>query len=297
MSENASGEADSSSDAENKEFSCSACGNTYDSQRGLSIHESKVHGGPVDGSGVDCPGCDRSFSSRPGLITHLSGSGSCGSGHECGDCGRTFPTKRGWRHHRKEVHDVDTRPTVACETCGGERQVDPNHAEQSDKHFCSRECFGEWKTEHQSGEQSPQFKGRVTLECVMCGDEYEVIPSRSDSIVCSDECRGAYVSEHYSGENGSRWKGGSINYYGENWNQQRKKALTRDEYTCQYCGKDLSDGEKDPDVHHIKRLKWFVDNYDAPEWWERGNRLENLITACRTCHNRWEGIPITPERL
>lgn len=97
------------------------------------------------------------------------------------------------------------------------------------------------------------------------------------------------------GEENSNWLGGHAEYYGPNWDEQRRRAMNRDDYTCQYCGKDMSGDGRDPDVHHLRRLKWYQDRYDAPEWWKKGNRLENLVCACRPCHNRWEGIPIKPQ--
>jgi len=295
MSESASGEATGSSTAADKEFSCDACGSTHNSQRALSIHETKKHGGPVDGDGVDCPGCERRYSSQRGLIEHLT-SGCNDAGHECPDCGRTHPTERGLAHHRKETHGIDTRPVVECAACGDGKQLDPNHANQSEHHFCDYECFSDWYTGRLTGEDNPTYQGGdIELVCEICGDDYEVNPAREDSVVCGPECRYEYVSKHYSGENSGRWKGGSVRHYGDNWHQQRRKALERDGWRCQYCGEDMSDAEREPDVHHIKRLKWFEDNYDAPEWWERGNRLENLVTACRPCHNQWEGIPVKPE--
>lgn len=293
------GSADSGNDGESKEFSCAKCGSSHNTQKGLSIHESKVHGGPVDESGHDCPGCERSYRSRPGVIKHLSGVNSCGGGCECEDCGRTFPDERGLSRHLSEVHGKETYPKVECATCGESFRVEPNREKQSERHFCSRDCCGQWLHKNNSGEDNPQYRERVTLVCEMCGVEYEVKPARaSKSVVCSAECRGDYVSEYYSGENGSRWKGGHIDWYGENWYTQRRKARERDNYTCQYCGKDMSGDEtRDPDVHHLRRLKWFKDNYDEPEWWQRGNRLENLITACRSCHHQWEGVPVKPQLL
>ena len=295
--ENACGEASSSTDADGKEFSCSECGSVHETKRGLSIHESKSHGGPTDGSGIDCPGCERGFSCQGGLISHLSGVNTCGAGYECEECGQTHPTKRGLRHHKKETHGIDTRPEIACAVCGKTRQVDPNYLDKAERHFCGNECWAEWRGENWSGENNPNYKPRIAKECVACGDVYEVKPSRSDSIVCSPKCRGTWMRRNFSGENAFRWKGGSVRHYGDNWQEQRRRAMDRDNYTCQYCGKDMSGDGRDPDVHHLRRLKWYQDRYDAPEWWEKGNRLKNLVCACRPCHNQWEGVPVKPQLL
>jgi len=163
-SESALGKADSSSTDSGKEFLCAVCGSEHNSQRGLSIHESKKHGGPVDNSGIECPGCDRSFSCQRGVIAHLTGKNSCGGGYECSVCGRTHPTERGLNYHKKETHDIDTRPKIACSICGDERRVDHNYAKKDiEDHLCSNECWSEWAAENRTGPGNPTWKGGKVL--------------------------------------------------------------------------------------------------------------------------------------
>jgi len=73
--------------------------------------------------------------------------------------------------------------------------------------------------------------------------------------------------------------------YGTNWEEVRKRALSRDRWRCQHCGLSNSDhNEKYGDslhVHHIQPLHQF----DEPE---NANFLANLITLCQVCHNKWE---------
>lgn len=101
-----------------------------------------------------------------------------------------------------------------------------------------------------------------------------------------------------SGEDHYRWKGGWDHYYGPDWNQQRQKRRERDDNKCVVCG--LSNGEhkertgKSLHVHHIQRKESFRDEEGEIDF-ERANRMENLITLCETCHNRWEGIPLRPQ--
>lgn len=76
------------------------------------------------------------------------------------------------------------------------------------------------------------------------------------------------------------WKGGYEPYYGPNWHEQRRKALIRDNFTCQRCfGK--RDGRLE--VHHIVPFRLFRSYIEA-------NRLENLLTHCIRCHREveWE---------
>lgn len=93
------------------------------------------------------------------------------------------------------------------------------------------------------------------------------------------------------GEEHIYWQGGHDQYYGPNWNEQRKKALLRDQSRCQRCGKTPTSGDY-IHVHHRKPRREFRQEYDDPEWWKRANRLENLITLCHNCHAKWEHIPL-----
>lgn len=90
--------------------------------------------------------------------------------------------------------------------------------------------------------------------------------------------------ENMSGPDHYAWKDNpeSIDY-GENWFHRRKEARERDNNTCQVCGFE-PDG-RNLDVHHIQPIKTF----DEPE---AANTLDNLITLCRSCHRKYEGIPI-----
>jgi RNA-directed DNA polymerase len=60
---------------------------------------------------------------------------------------------------------------------------------------------------------------------------------------------------------------------------QRWKALERSDWTCRECGRDLK--EVQAEVHH----KTPYSRYDNPE---EANRLENLMSLCRRCHQEIE---------
>ncbi len=125
------------------------------------------------------------------------------------------------------------------------------------------------------------------------------------------------ISENQRGENGywygktgpihPRWVGGAAKYYGPNWRYQKKKALKRDKHVCQRCGcLNGSDG-RELDAHHkipvreyyddICNMYSFLNGYSRfvlksighhvliPEVvWEDANKLENLVSICRSCH-------------
>jgi len=69
------------------------------------------------------------------------------------------------------------------------------------------------------------------------------------------------------------------NDYGPAWSIQRKKALERDNYTCQVCG--LRGPEMLHHVHHKTPFRMFPTAIAA-------NSLENLVTLCPACHRRVE---------
>ena len=80
--------------------------------------------------------------------------------------------------------------------------------------------------------------------------------------------------------------------YGKNWPKQRKTALERDDYTCQYCGQV---GKKvgrrwNVHVHHKRKIAYFANSETQTVDYEAANSLENLITACDSgCHKHYDG--------
>lgn len=84
------------------------------------------------------------------------------------------------------------------------------------------------------------------------------------------------------GENHAQWRGGVSDVdYGFSWNQQRKRAIQRDNHSCRVCG----NSEHIIDVHHITPVRfWEVETEHT-----KMNSLNNLISLCRSCHGKLEG--------
>ncbi|MDD2921755.1 MAG: DEAD/DEAH box helicase [Anaerolineales bacterium] len=69
------------------------------------------------------------------------------------------------------------------------------------------------------------------------------------------------------------------NNYGGEWNRIREKIRARDQYRCQVCG--AAETNRQHDVHHKIPFRNFASIAEA-------NRAENLVTVCRTCHQKVE---------
>lgn len=88
--------------------------------------------------------------------------------------------------------------------------------------------------------------------------------------------------------------------YGANWEEQRQKALDRDDYVCQTPGCDRTQEEHLEEftgglhVHHIRPLSTFGED-ESEVSFERANRLDNLVTVCVEHHHLWERV--SPLRL
>jgi DEAD/DEAH box helicase domain-containing protein len=72
---------------------------------------------------------------------------------------------------------------------------------------------------------------------------------------------------------------GEPNYYGMNWEFQRKLARARDHYRCQLCG--APEIERAHHVHHKIPFRLFTNAQEA-------NDLANLVTLCPSCHHKVE---------
>jgi DEAD/DEAH box helicase domain-containing protein len=77
------------------------------------------------------------------------------------------------------------------------------------------------------------------------------------------------------------------NDYGPNWQQQRNAARARDRFRCTVCGA-AEPAARQHDVHHIQPFRTFGYISGQNDAFLQANRLENLATLCRACHQRVE---------
>lgn len=104
----------------------------------------------------------------------------------------------------------------------------------------------------------------VKLQCERCGGGFERHNSTADNArFCSNACRHDRQSKIPTSER--------VSYDDPEWDENREKALERDNYTCQKCGKGNS--ESTLVVHHI-----------GPVTHGGTHSLANLDTLCQGCH-------------
>ena len=144
------------------------------------------------------------------------------------------------------------------------------------------------------GEQHARWKGGDAHKvCEQCGCEYTTprVYAQTQRF-CSPGCRGSWMSEELSGPNWPNWSGGPTHYYGTNWDSQREKRILKDDEQCKGCGLSRDEHYRmygsDLEVHHIIPRSEFHQPEEA-------NKLDNLITFCKSCHKLWEGIPVVPK--
>ncbi len=273
MSKSPRQEADSSTTASDKEFlECPDCKKSYESRYGVRYHLRNTQC-----VGYECDYCERSLPTEGGMKRHQATSHDKSIAehdnnkkHHCETCGKEYNSRGGLKYHYK---NTACKPPVKCSNCG-----DVFINEHGLKTHISQYCEG---------------VGKAKFTCDYCGEiSYKRTGRIYEHNFCNRECWRSW----HNGENASNWKGGGSGYYGPNWIEQRKKARKRDDYTCQACGATKQELGQNPDVHHIQPLRWFKENYDEPDWYEKGNDLENLICLCckNGCHQKWEGIPLKP---
>lgn len=185
--------------------------------------------------------------------------------------------------------------TVSCRHCGDEKTVPNNVYESQDRFFCNSDCLGNWLSENRSGENSHEWEGGlVQTNCAECGaalDRRRVRYDRLANSFCNPECQGRWLAKNAVGENAPSWNGGKPNYYGTNWQRNRRKTLERDGHECRVCGVSEKTHRENIGeslhVHHLKPIATFDEPEDA-------NYLKNLVSLCRDCHAKWEGVPVVP---
>ena len=249
---------------------CPACGESFDSSRGLGVHHSSVH--------------DKRLPNR-----------------ECARCGSEFYSK----HEKKYCSDScrenavsfegannpnyqGGKESTACEICGDTFEY---WTSAKPGKYC-QQCVEERQWRHKRdirGERNPRWNGgKRTVECDACGASIERRPNqlRAEHVFCSDECQYEWLSETFTGEGHPNWKGGTNANYGRGWRRVRERALKRDGHRCVLCGTTASELGRNPDVHHVVPVRAFVETPRTAEF--DAHYLENVVSLCPACHRTAE---------
>jgi hypothetical protein len=167
-------------------------------------------------------------------------------------CGKEFePTNNrqkycsercGWNYHgKKHRSDLRTKEKKNCLKCG---QI--FYTSDARKKYCSSQC----KISFNNDARLHPNKG-VEGDCEVCGKKYVVFRNPTKR-TCSNRC--AKFKCKYDGN--------------------RLKALARDSFTCQSCGKS-------------KNAQLHVHHKDGTGQTNNPNHeLDNLVTLCVLCHHK-----------
>ncbi len=180
---------------------------------------------------------------------------------------------------------------VHCVICGKELRRKPSFANRVDAPCCSMACAGTWRSQTFRGEKGTAWNGgKIEVQCATCSKPMLRFPSHTQygHVFCGKQCYAAWMSIHVTGENHPTWKGGHIDYYGPNWEAQRRHARERDNHRCCLCGISEKKLRRNLDVHHIIPFRTFGYITGENENYREANELSNLVSLCTSCHKRAE---------
>jgi 5-methylcytosine-specific restriction endonuclease McrA len=257
-----------------------------------------------------CPTCGRRFNSRRGLgVHHATAHGERLPNGACAHCGDRFYSEYAKKYCSERCLSAAApyagernpnyrggKTKTTCRICGTAFEYYPSEKRGL---YCS-ECVKteQWRTPPSiDGPRNPRWSGgRRTTECDVCGDVVERYPSNiGDVVLCGEKCRSQWLSETFSGDGHPNWLGGSNEAYGSGWAAVRSDALERDEHQCVVCGVAREEIGRNPDVHHIVPVRWYIEAEDLSR--EDAHFLDNVASLCSRCHRKAEFGKISPERL
>jgi hypothetical protein len=82
--------------------------------------------------------------------------------------------------------------TVSCKECGRKFKTYISNIKIGKSKFCSRECYGKWRSKNIKGEKNPRW-GKIKKVCEVCHRTFYISPSNVEKgygRFCSRECMG-----------------------------------------------------------------------------------------------------------
>lgn len=224
----------------------------------------------------ECPTCEDSFDTRRGLgVHHVHAHDERLPNRECDNCSTDFYSEYERAYCSEEClaaavsfegsdnpNYSGAKEKTTCDICGTKFEYYPSNKEGL---YC-RECVEEEAWQEPPGISGPEHPrwagGDVTLDCTVCGTtvEQEQRNITGEVVVCSKECQRTWFSETFTGEGHPNWKGGGNEPYGKGWSRIRTEALERDGHECVVCGKTRDRIGRNPDVHHIRPVREFIES-------------------------------------
>jgi len=213
---------------------------------------------------------------------------------KCDECSKEFYSKGKERKYCDDCFSLEGEMNPAysggktktvCKICGSEFL----YYESEKEGFYCGDCVEEenWRDipDVKSGKENPRYSTKI-VECDMCEKDIKVTESKLEEYsnnFCSRDCYGMWRSKNQTGKRNPNFVDGrsKTELYIGNWSKNKKKALERDNYTCQKCGKTKEEIGRNPDVHHKIPIRTFDDI-------SNGHKIKNLICLCPECHTEEE---------
>lgn len=232
--------------------------------------------------------------SRQAMISDFTDSNRYSGGSEvvCPTCARSdFANRKGMRHHHAMVHDESlAKVKTTCEVCGDTYEIHEGDADGT--RCCSRECYGIWQSEYNTGENNPNYRdAKTSVECKWCGKKFEAQnPERRK--FCSRDCRGKWESENRTGQNHPSWEGGKLTEKCDEcqeeyevWpSQAENKRFCSSECMGEWFSKNRT-GENSPTWDggpDILECEWCQEEFEA-----QSSQVERRRFCSRECRSEW----------
>lgn len=165
----------------------------------------------------------------------------------------------------------------SCKSCGDLFFPRLSQVKRGLGKFCSRKCYGTWQKECGTRFDLAAFMKAHPEKVRQANEKKCGLPAWNKDKRLLYKTKGFKKGEN-CGEKHFNWKGGR-------WLYWRKKAMERDNFTCQHCG--LREPEI-MDVDHKIPIK-ISDRKKRDSWKNETivlTRLENLQVLCPNCHKR-----------
>lgn len=171
------------------------------------------------------------------------------------------------RHKRRTDYNLEHPKYVfLCNFCGKEIRTNDKR-----RKFCNSKC--NWNYQNAKRKTTKE----ETRKCPVCCKLFKPMQKRGvGKKYCSIKCRNKHAyQKHKNSSKSKNWNWRKQNKFDGNW----FKALKRDKFTCQICGKQIY-----PSQWISNKTRLEVHHKDGTGENTKNHDLENLLTLCSKCH-------------